>query len=325
MNLTVLITAIGSLSSEAVISGLRRWGAGRLVGCDTHPGEWLATKRYVDAFHRVASCLDEETYVKQVLAVISSENVGWIVPLTDPEVDVIARHRAIFLDRGAWPCIPSDEALNLSRDKLAFHDRFVDTGDIGVIPTQLLSHEPPNWPFPWLIKPRKGRSSEGQLWVTDESEYVFYVSRLKHCDFIIQPLFSESDVFVVDVVRDGKTGDVATIGRQELMRTVNGAGTTVGICTDSVLKELAVAVAAEIDVHGCINIEFLKVHGCYLLMDINPRFSAGVSFSVHAGYDMVGNHMRCHMGQFIEPLKPISTALYARRYREFFLHNGVLP
>lgn len=46
--------------------------------------------------------------------------------------------------------------------------------------------------------------------------------------------------------------------------------------------------------------EFIELNNEFYLIDVNPRFSAGVAFSVIAGYDMVNNHLRCFQEKDIE-------------------------
>jgi len=37
--------------------------------------------------------------------------------------------------------------------------------------------------------------------------------------------------------------------------------------------------------------EFIELNNEFYLIDVNPRFSARVAFSVIDGYDMVNNHL----------------------------------
>lgn len=71
-----------------------------------------------------------------------------------------------------------------------------------------------------------------------------------------------------------------SIPREELLRTKNGAGTTVRIVPDSDLMQMASYIGKKLNVRGCINMEFIRSKdSTYYLIDINPRFSAGVAFS----------------------------------------------
>ena len=58
------------------------------------------------------------------------------------------------------------------------------------------------------------------------------------------------------------------------------------------------------------------------LMDVNPRFSAGVAFSLRAGYDMIDNHLRCFTGENILPPPAVADAIYTKGFLEYAISNG---
>ena len=45
--------------------------------------------------------------------------------------------------------------------------------------------------------------------------------------------------------------------------------------------------------------EFIKNENGYYLIDINPRFSAGIAFSCKTGYDFINAHLDCFMNKDI--------------------------
>lgn len=92
----------------------------------------------------------------------------------------------------------------------------------------------------------------------------------------------------------------------ELLRTLNGAGTSVQVFRDPVLEKICEEIAGALDVKGCVNFEFIEHHTEqgeteWYFLECNPRFAGGVAFSCMAGYDMVKNHLRCFAGKEPEP------------------------
>ena len=84
------------------------------------------------------------------------------------------------------------------------------------------------------------------------------------------------------------------------------------------IKEIEFSIAffigKKLQILGAINIEFLcSAHHCYL-MDINPRFSAGIAFSHLAGYDIVKNHFLCFQNEPIENNVTITPCYAVKRY-----------
>lgn len=45
--------------------------------------------------------------------------------------------------------------------------------------------------------------------------------------------------------------------------------------------------------------EFINNEKGYYLIDINPRFSAGIAFSCKTGYDFINAHLESFMGKTI--------------------------
>lgn len=316
-----LVTAIGSMSAEAVIRGIMRQPGAEVVGCNMYPKEWTAASRLVEHFHLLPSSREEESYVARLLEVCKSEQISHIIPLTDPEVDVLSAHRERFSEIGVTLCISPQPAIQVARDKFAVYQRFANHPRIHPIPTvDLQDGRQPGFPYPMLAKPRRGRSSEKHVLIPDAVMLQCWRTQLAKQDYIVQPHLA-GKVFAVDVVRqpDGRRSVAMT--RQELVRTANGAGMTVHMQPAHTCDGLALEAAEILDVCGCVNMEFLFVDGFPMLMDVNPRVSAGVAFSVMAGYDMIGNHLRCFDGCQIAPCSPPLGKIYARGLIEYSLQE----
>ncbi|MGE7370799.1 ATP-grasp domain-containing protein [Neorhizobium sp. NPDC001467] len=312
----VLVTAIGSLSAEPVIASLRRFGVGRIVGCDIHPQAWLASAAGVDAFLQVPLAASEPDLYLQVLGDLCSRHaISHLIPLTDVEVDLFAR-RAAALPRGVTICAPLDRAA-LLRDKYAWQQVLRQSFPDHVIPTATFSEAIAGaLAFPLIGKPRNGRSMQGFVKVPALADLSAIGSTIDRDSYIFQPLLT-SAVFVVDVLRDRHISKTVTVGRRELTRTANGAGLAVQLEPSAELGRIATELADALDIHGCINFEFMRADDRYLLMDINPRFSAGVGVSAEAGYDMVQNCLKLHMGLPTGEQISYAETIFSRRIGTF--------
>jgi carbamoyl-phosphate synthase large subunit len=134
-------------------------------------------------------------------------------------------------------------------------------------------------------------------------------------NYIVQEQL-EGNIFTVDYCRCANTGIDAAIPRQELLRTKNGAGLTIQTSSDNSLIKLVSYIGNKININGCVNLEFILNNGKYYLIDINPRFSAGVAFSVVSGYDMVVNHIRCFTNEDIDRQIAITPKIIIKKYQE---------
>lgn len=69
---------------------------------------------------------------------------------------------------------------------------------------------------------------------------------------------------------------------------------------------------------GVMNCEFIRTDDALYLMDINPRFSAGVSFSKMAGYDFVMADAACYQADDLAPLSSVKAgAVFVKRFCDF--------
>lgn len=320
--MNVLVTAIGSMSASSVIGSLNSLPVTTVVGCDIHPGSWLPCANQVDICYQVPRAHDVERYIQALADICVRHGVTHLLALTDPEVDVICAHRSLFDDLSVLVCLPDNACIELCRDKLALFQHFEHDPLI----TGIESHAITQWPslrspFPWLAKPRRGRSSEGVMRIEDRVDLEYALKKDSFRDHILQP-FHRGSIHVVDVVRDALSGKSSVICRKELLRTSNGAGLSVALHADPRLMTIASHIAQSISLHGCLNMEFIEQMDGYLLMDINPRFSAGVEFSRLAGYDMAINHLRCFNGQCIDGPVSYTEAIISRSYNETVLVLG---
>ena len=306
-----LITAIGSMSAECVIKRLKAEGH-FVVGCDIYPGEWHYETKLCDAFVQVPFATSENEYIHSIINICVKYALEYIIPLTDLEIDVINMHREKIEGKNIVLCMQSALVLNIARDKYKLSTTFLNDEFVPSVKTYLLTNIPDDFIFPCIAKPYNGRSSEGLLRNATKEQ----ISAIANKDKYIVQEQLDGDIFTVDYCRCSKTGQDASVPRQELLRTKNGAGLTIQIVSNDNLMKLASYIGNKLNINGCVNLEFIRNQGKFYLIDINPRFSAGVAFSVMAGYDMIINHIRCFSNESIDKQIPIKEQIIIKRYEE---------
>lgn len=299
------------MSAECVIKELKAAGH-YVVGIDIYPGEWHYETTLCDAFYRAPFATEEDTYLKFLLDVCEKHDLGYIIPLTDLEIDVINRQREVVESKGIIFCMPTAEVLEVARDKFKLSNYFAADSYVPSVRTVLLTEFPSGFPFPCIAKPFNGRSSEGLI-RNATKEQVEAIEKKEI--YILQEQLS-GNVFTIDYVRNSVTKRDSAVPRQELLRTKNGAGLTVQMVSDEALIQLVSYIGDKLNINGCVNMEFILNNGRYYLIDINPRFSAGVAFSVVEGYNMVLNHIRCFVGEEIDPQIAIKEQIIIKKYQE---------
>ena len=314
---TAVVTAIGSFSADIVIKNLKQQGI-RVIGCDIYPKEWIANSLLADAFYKVPYASEEETYMEKLLTICRDEEAELLLVLTDAEVDVLNRYRQELYEAEILLCLPSEWSLGLCRDKRRLASFLEERGIGNPIKTMpLFEALPKELSYPAVVKPYNGRSSQGLRYLHSPEEMQAFLETEASEDLIVQPLMN-GKVVTADVVRQAETGQCAVILRRELLRTLNGAGTSVQIFRNLKLEEECRRVAEALQVNGCVNFEFIEGEdGKYHMLECNPRFSGGVKFSCMAGYDCVANHLRCFTGEPMEEPGEIACMYIARKYEEY--------
>lgn len=315
-NPTVLVTAIGSFSAQTVIDSLHGMGC-RVVGCDIYPKEWVANTQLVDVFYQAPLVRDRDQYYEMIRRVVSDEHVDFIFPLTDLEVDAL---NAVRDSLGAMLCLSSSETLSICRDKYRTYDFLREVIPDSVIPTERLADcDIHALRYPVICKPVDGRSSCGLFKAFCEKELRQQLDHIDAGRYCVQPMINGT-VVTVDVVRNDATGTTACVPRKELLRTLNGAGTSVYVFRDQELERMAHLIADKLRIHGCVNFEFIQNDdGSFHFLECNPRFSGGLSFTLDSGYDCVVNHLRCFTGQDIDEPKNIRVGYIARKYADYLM------
>lgn len=313
----ILVTAIGSMSANCVISNLRKLNH-NVFGCDIYPSEWhLVSKKCVDVY-RSPLATNTEEYITFILDLAKKLDLTYIFPLTDIEIDTIAKYRNKFEENNIVVCISKNETLEICRNKEKLHHFFTDDTIVLSIPTlniEEMSSFMHDNKFPYIAKPKNGRSSEGITIINNENELTQVINDK---NYIIQK-FLKGNIYTVDLVRNPKNGATFCIPREELLRTKNGAGLTVKVENNISLIELSIHIAQKLNISGCVNMEYISYDKKYYLIDINPRFSAGIAFSNLLGYDFIESHLNCFTNKDILPSIEFKDQIISKNYFEEIL------
>ena len=313
----VLLTAIGSSSADIAIAELKNNGY-YVIGCDIYPAEWVANALDVDVFYNAPRVSNPREYMDFVQDICIKEEINYIFPLTDVEVDFYNCHRDWFDKQGIKVCISSYETLSLCRNKKKIEEFLKDTDIVKTIPTQLLtdmSFAPEEYPV--ICKPFDGRSSEGLKCICSEEEWKEFLKQPNLDKYIVQP-FVTGNIVTVDVVRQADGAKTVAIPRIELLRTQNGLGTSVYVFSDAALEQMCIRLADKLNVIGCVNFEFIKdENNTYHFLECNPRFSGGVKFSCMSGYSCIINHIKAFDNREIDCKTAVKPMYIARKYQEY--------
>ncbi len=309
---SILVTAIGSMSAECVITSLKKHSH-KIIGCDIYPQEWLYTANKCNEFYQVPLSSQHDLFISEIVDICTKESVDYIFPLTDIDIDFFNEHRDVFQNIGVVICISNSSSIKVARDKFTLHNIFMNDPNVPSIPTMCGSSSTlSQMKLPLIAKYKNGRSSIG-LQTIENMNQLHSIRDIEN--YIFQEKI-EGPVYTVDYIRNSQTETSFCIPRQELIRTPNGAGLTIQISNNERVKELTYYIGEKLNIEGYVNMEFIFCESDFYLIDINPRPSAGVVFSKLAGYDMPLNHLRCFSGEDIDPANNYNEFIATKSYFE---------
>jgi len=317
---SVLVTAIGSFAADIIIKELKNLSY-RVVGCDIYKKELIVDAYNVDEFYTISLAADEKKYLEDILDICKNENIDYILPIIDIEVDVFNAYRYIFDKLGIKLLIADKFCIDTCRDKLKTYEYLLGDESVNLIRGYTKDYidkqiEDSNFHYSLLVKPLDGRSSEGLRRINNKYDWYAFINSEDTDRYLIQD-FIKGNVITADVVRDKYKNSVAVL-RKELVRTKNGAGLSVYVYEDEKLEEVVKHIADKLDVLGCVNMEFIQTENNeFYFLECNPRFSGGVEFSNMAGYNMIKNHVNALLDKAIEDFKFDKPMYIARKYEEF--------
>lgn len=318
----VLVTAIGTVASTTIISQLRKSGDYRIIGGDIYLKNQIATSKDVDEFYTFPSAIrDLEGYIEFVAGFCREHGVSYYFATIDEEIANLSAHRAVFEEIGVKLCIPNEQLVKTCHYKDRFSDWVLENmPEIGTRRYRRFSEVEH---YPVFVKPVEGRASIGCRKIEDrQTAEELLRGGLREEDCVIQD-FNEGEIITVDLIRNALTGQMQQIQRIEYLRNSSGCGIAVEIVNIPALQDICERLMEKLDLNGVVNAEFFhrktEAGDSFRIIEINPRFSAGTSFSCLAGCDIVTEAVRIASGEACSFGTPAIGAHLAKRYETYRL------
>jgi carbamoyl-phosphate synthase large subunit len=144
----------------------------KTIAADPSP---LAPAQYAAQVQAAVPRMDDPEYVPALAALCAEHGVGAVLPLTDLDIEVLAR----ALEHGALPAlVPSAEVARATYDKYETHLLLERLGLPS--PPTVLPEEDLEWlDYPVMIKPRRGSGARSIHLAHDPSQARFFVDYLQ--------------------------------------------------------------------------------------------------------------------------------------------------
>ena len=318
MEPTVLVTAIGTAASTAIVLQLKAAGGFHIIGADIYKDNQIATAKDVDEFYRFPSAVDDlNAYIDFAVDFCEIHSVDFYFATIDEEIANLSINRKRFDAIGVKLCIPNHGLVMTCHYKNRFSDWILNNiPEIYIIRYEKFS-EIKDEEFPVFIKPVEGRASLGCRKIENSEELDNLKSEgINEKDFIIQQ-FIDGEIITVDMIRNSQNRHSEQIQRIEELRNPSGCGIAVKIIDDPKLAEICEQLMEKLDLNGVINAEFFRKDDHYQIIEINPRFAAGTSFSCAVGCNTVMAALDIAKGKDFVLDEPIIGIHLAKRYETY--------
>jgi carbamoyl-phosphate synthase large subunit len=276
---TVLLTSAGRRVElvRAFQDGARRLGLeARVLATDINP---LAPALQVaDGRFLVPPTRDPE-FVPELLRICREERVSLVLPLTDPDVPALARHREAFSDAGAVAGVVSSEAADLTRDKWRTKSFFADLGLPVARGWVAADVDPAAVRYPVFVKPRDGSAGQHAYLARTPDELRFFLG------YVPFPLVEEhlpGPEITTDILcgLDGRVRGLVSRRRLE----VRGGEVVKGVTVrDDRILDGCRHIAEALPGCGPLTVQCMLRDGVPHFTEINARFGGGAPLGIAAG------------------------------------------
>ena len=285
----ILVTGVGSLLGQGILKSAQESKLKcRIIATDYFPtsvGLYWVEKGYIlpDILKPEVS---ETQWIDALINVIKLEKVDLVLPGLDFELPILAKHKS-FIERqtGAILLVSSEEVVRIGDDKwetVKYLEKIGFNYPNSCLPETLESYIQSN-PFPFIVKPRHGHTSENVFLVKNSRELN---EAINACDM---PIIQEYIGCQTQEYTCGATyidNEIVTV--ISLRRTLKNGNTQLAFCErtdviDTYVKDLTESLKP----FGPINFQLRLTHRGPVVFEINPRFSGTTPIRAQFGVNEV--------------------------------------
>ncbi len=276
----ILISAVcGDIGCSAVRA--LREASDKIVGCDMNP--YSPVFDLIDQFYKSPPASETENYMNFLKDIIKREEIGFFLPISEPEIKVLGLRREELEIIGVKLLLNNQTIIDNFLDKLKTVQFIAGLG-LRTPKTALLEDYDGSFGFPLIIKPRIGHGGK-RLYRAESSMDLDYARSKDDGLLIVQEsIGSESDEYTTGVFSDGKQISSITFKR----RLGYGSLSAEAILVDSpILENLSKQIAEATHLVGSINIQSRRLanDNVFVPFEINPRLSSTLPFRKKFGFD----------------------------------------
>lgn len=289
----IAVTGVGAVIGHGVVKSIRHSSDLKntyIIGIDCNPDS--AGFMHCDK-HYVGKTVSFPGYIDEILDICKKESVDVFIPLIEEEFLLVDDNIPRFNRIGTRVILQPRRILETFLDKystaIALKDAGIPTPETLLFTPESLSaifDMAERHGFPLFAKPRRGRSSKGQVLINSEQQIVMYMDILKGQPYVIQEFLSEeSEEYTCGVFKTPGMSEPYSIALKR--KLLNGMTVSAEVVFDDSLSSLCKYVACRFPVDGSLNVQLRKKNGVPYVFEINPRYSSTSYIRAMCGFNDV--------------------------------------
>lgn len=282
--MNILILSAGTRNKVVQYFKKTVGSTGRVVATDMSE---LAPAVYeADKFYKVPR-MTEPGYMDVIFDICRKEQIQAVLTLIDPELSLLAKHKAEFAALGVTVVGSSYELCERALDKMEMYNWLSSHGyacaksytDKDAFFADVAAGKAT---YPVFVKPVRGSASIAISKVYDKETVDLLFA---HSDDLMIQEFLDGQEIGADVYIDMLSGEVVSIFTKK--KIVMRAGETDKAVSfkDQKLFDLIERFTKESGWSGQIDIDIFDVNGTYYISEVNPRFGGGYPHAYECGCD----------------------------------------
>lgn len=326
MDTNVLILSAGTRNKviEYFVRGLtdeKGNRTGKVVATDMSsnaPAIYEADKYYI------VPRITAPGYVDIILDICRKEQIKGVLSLIDPELSLLAAHKAEFASLGVTVIGSSYALCEMSLDKMQMCRWLTEHGyktaksydNLETFYNDLSQGE---ISFPVFVKPVRGSASIAISKVYDKETLELLFS---HNEGLMIQQFLDGQEIGADVYIDMISGEVVSVFTKKKLVMRAGETDKAVSFRDEKLFALIKAFALSAGYRGQIDIDIFEVHGAYYISEVNPRFGGGYPHAYECGCDHMKLILQNLLGKANAPtIGGYDEGVYMMKYNEIMIRR----
>ncbi len=230
---------------------------------------------------------DEEKYVSELCDLCEKESIKIIIPVIDPEIDILSKYKDTFANKEISLIVSSSKVLEICYDKIKMN-AFLDM--IGLLHPKtylcidefVVALNNGEVDYPIIIKPILGSGSVDTYLIenTDKLKALFKKGMM------IQEYLKEAIEYGTDTFNTLEGLPVRTVVKKKISMRSGETDKSLTVHIPEI-RDMLIYLGRKLGHIGNLDTDIMFSRGKYYIIDMNPRFGGGYPATHAAGVNLL--------------------------------------